>query len=78
MLNGDVLNFLLSASHLPLTPGPFPSVARPPCPAEECLLNHNRNPQLSRQEIEGWLQRMLGVQVRAAAIPCYHLPELNS
>lgn len=32
--------------------------------AEECLLNHNRNPELSREEIEDWLQRMLGVQVR--------------
>lgn len=29
---------------------------------EECLLNHNRNPDLSREQIEGWLQRMLGVQ----------------
>ncbi|PSC68147.1 agmatine deiminase [Micractinium conductrix] len=29
---------------------------------EECLLNPNRNPSLSRDEIEGWLRRMLGVQ----------------
>ncbi|KAL4447581.1 hypothetical protein ABPG75_004800 [Micractinium tetrahymenae] len=29
---------------------------------EECLLNHNRNPQLSREQIEAWLRRMLGVQ----------------
>lgn len=29
---------------------------------EECLLNSNRNPQLSRAEIEGWLRSMLGVQ----------------
>ncbi|PRW60837.1 agmatine deiminase [Chlorella sorokiniana] len=29
---------------------------------EECLLNHNRNPELSREQIEGWLRRMLGVQ----------------
>lgn len=29
---------------------------------EECLLNHNRNPQLTREQIEAWLQRMLGVQ----------------
>ena len=38
----------------------------PAVPAEECLLNHNRNPQLGREEIEGWLCRMLGVQVRGA------------
>lgn len=29
---------------------------------EECLLNPNRNPALRREEIEGWLARMLGVQ----------------
>ena len=40
--------------------------ALPALPTEECLLNHNRNPQLSREEIEGWLRRMLGVQVRGA------------
>ncbi|HEX5394027.1 MAG TPA: agmatine deiminase [Rhodocyclaceae bacterium] len=30
---------------------------------EECLLNKNRNPQLSRQEIEGYLRAYLGVSV---------------
>ena len=34
--------------------------------AEECLLNHNRNPSLSREQIEDWLRCMLGVQVRRA------------
>ncbi|KAI7845118.1 hypothetical protein COHA_001323 [Chlorella ohadii] len=29
---------------------------------EECLLNMNRNPQLSREQIEDWLRHMLGVQ----------------
>eukprot|EP00887_Chlorella_sp_A99_P003254 scaffold9.g3254.t1 len=33
---------------------------------EECLLNPNRNPALRREEIEGWLARMLGVQARMA------------
>lgn len=37
---------------------------------EECLLNHNRNPTLSREEIEGWLQRMLGVQVSCRCCRC--------
>jgi agmatine deiminase len=29
---------------------------------EECLLNRNRNPNLSKLEIESWLGRMLGVK----------------
>jgi agmatine deiminase len=29
---------------------------------EECLLNPNRNPNLSKQEIESWLIKMLGVK----------------
>ena len=36
---------------------------------EECLLNHNRNPGLTKAEIEGWLARMLGVQARGGAGP---------
>lgn len=35
--------------------------------AEECLLNPNRNPELSRGEIEGWLRHMLGAQVLQVA-----------
>lgn len=55
-------------SHL-LLPAQCASVPHPARPAslhdaEECLLNSNRNPQLSRAEIEGWLRSMLGVQVR--------------
>src|SRR3954470_21126079 len=30
---------------------------------EECLLNHNRNPELTREEIEGHLRDYLGVEV---------------
>jgi len=29
---------------------------------EECLLNPNRNPSLSKQEIESWLKNMLGIK----------------
>ena len=48
-----------------MKPEPPANPARlPPCPcAEECLLNTNRNPQLSREQIEDWLRRMLKVQV---------------
>ena len=36
--------------------------------AEECLLHHNRNPDLGRSEIEGWLRSMLGVQASQSVL----------
>ena len=71
--------------HLSTSPPHVPYVAL--SFAEECLLHHNRNPELGRSEIEGWLRSMLGVQVSqswrlprftpaldsvGSALPCPH------
>ena len=69
------LSGLPSPPRRPFTPSPHPAPSRPPLPrhgnpppfprtlltTEECLLNPNRNPAMSKAEIEAELKRHCGV-----------------